>query len=74
MEVNFFQILLVDVTFYLQHMVINVLIKKWKPENMRHRRLKGRSSLSEGVSLTTSLEKLAQRWLNAWPTFPAFTE
>ena len=41
MEVIRFQILLIDVTFYIQHVqkvVLNALIK---PEYMRHRRLKG---------------------------------
>ena len=44
MEVNCFQILLIYVTFYVYHVqkvVHNDLIKKWKPEYMRHRRLKG---------------------------------
>ena len=43
MDVNTFQILLIDVTFYFYHVqkvVLNVLIKM-KPEYMRHRRLKG---------------------------------
>ena len=42
MEVNSFQILLIDVTFYLKHVlkvVLNVLIKKWKAEYIRDRRL-----------------------------------
>ena len=44
MEVNCFQILLIDVTFYLQdfeNVALNVLIKNEKPECMMHRRLKG---------------------------------
>ena len=43
MGVNSFQILLVDITFYIEHVqkvVHNVLIKNKKPEYMRHRRLK----------------------------------
>ena len=37
MEVNCFQILLIDATFYLLHVqnvILNVLINKWKPENI----------------------------------------
>ena len=44
MEVNYFQIVLIDVTFYLQHVynvVHNVVLKKRKTEYIRHRRSKG---------------------------------
>ena len=44
MEVNFFEILLIDVTFYLQlvwKLVFNVLIKNENPEYNRDRRVKG---------------------------------
>ena len=47
MEVNYFQILLIDVTFYLYHVqkvVLDVLIKKLKTEYMRHRRLKAKDN------------------------------
>ena len=44
MEVNYFQILLIDDTFYIQHVhkvVLNVLIEKWKPQYNQDRWLKG---------------------------------
>ena len=44
MEVNYLQIFLIDITFYLKHvskLVFNVLMKKVKHEYNWHRRLKG---------------------------------